>query len=206
LKREPSTREQVLVARLSNVVILLIALAIMANLGSIQTAWYITLLFGAGTGAVLVLRWLWERINLYSELTAIAVSLILAPVILYAVEAEWLRLLLMASLSTLAVVAVTLTTRPTPAETLVRFYLRVDPPGFWRRTANRAGVDPSRPIAALRRGAWLTLTTSLSLYLLLVGCGKLLLPVPGASRVLPLGSIAVGLAIGALWWRGVFRS
>ena len=47
LKREPSTREQVLIARLSNVVILVIALVIMANLESIQTAWYITLLFGA---------------------------------------------------------------------------------------------------------------------------------------------------------------
>ncbi len=54
LRREPSARELVRVARMSNVVILGIALLIMANLGSIQTAWYVTLLFGAGTGAVLV--------------------------------------------------------------------------------------------------------------------------------------------------------
>jgi Na+/proline symporter len=201
LKREPSTREQVMVARLSNVVILLIALAIMANLGSIQTAWYVTLLFGAGTGAVLVLRWLWERVNLYSELIAIAVSLVLAPLILFTVEAEWLRLLLMASVSTAAVVAVTLLTPATSAETLVRFYRRVDPPGFWRRTALLAGVDPSRPIAAFRRGVGLTVTGSLSLYLLLVGCGKLLLPFPGGSIVLPVVSIVLGVALGVLWWR-----
>lgn len=30
--------------------------------------WQISLLFGAGTGSVLVLRWLWERINLNSDL------------------------------------------------------------------------------------------------------------------------------------------
>jgi Na+/proline symporter len=201
LKREPSPREQVVVARLSNVVILAIALTIMAHLGSIQTAWYITLLFGAGTGAVLVLRWLWERINLLSEMTAIVISLVLSPVILFTVEAEWLRLLLMASISTVAVVAVTLATRPTQESTLVRFYRRVDPPGFWRRTARRAGMDPSRPIAALRRGAWLTVTTGLSVYLLLVGFGKLLLPAPGASRIYPWVLIGAGVAVAVLWWK-----
>jgi Na+/proline symporter len=204
LRREPSTREQVLVARLSNVAILAIALTIMANLGSIQTAWYVTLLFGAGTGAVLVLRWVWERINLFSELTAIAVSLVLAPIILFTVDAEWLRLLLMASISTVTVVGVTLATRPTAAATLVEFYRRVDPPGFWRQTALRAGTDPARPLIALRRGAWLTVTTSLSVYLLLVGFGKLILPAPGASRLVPWVLIAAGVAVAGLWWRKVF--
>jgi Na+/proline symporter len=204
LRREPSAREQVMVARIANIVILAIALLIMANLGSIQTAWHVTLLFGAGTGAVLVLRWVWERINLYSELTAISVSLLLAPILLIAVEAEWLRLLLMASISTAAVIVVTLLTPPTAEETLVRFYRRVDPPGFWRRTARRAGIDPARPMAALRRGAWLTVTMSLSVYLLLVGCGKLLLPAPGASAIVPWLLVAGGLSAVTLWWRGLF--
>ena len=95
LKRKPKDKELVLVARLSNVLILLIAMVIMANLGSIQTAWFISLLFGAGMGSVLVLRWLWERINLYSELTAMVVSLITAPLLLYFLgtdpEREWIR-------------------------------------------------------------------------------------------------------------------
>jgi Na+/proline symporter len=204
LRREPSAREQVMVARIANVAILGIALLVMANLGSIQTAWYVTLLFGAGTGAVLVLRWVWERINLYSELTAIAVSLLLAPILLFTVEAEWRRLLLMALISTAVVIGVTLLTPPTPEETLVRFFRRVAPPGFWRRTALQAGCDPARPLAALRRGAWLTVTMSLSVYLLLVGCGKLLLPAPAASAIVPWLLIAGGLATVAFWWQGVF--
>ena len=51
MDREPGRRELVVVARLSNVLILGIALTVMANLGSIQTAWFISLLFGAGMGA-----------------------------------------------------------------------------------------------------------------------------------------------------------
>ena len=204
LKREPSTGEQVLVARLSNVVILATALVIMANLQSIQTAWYITLLFGAGTGAVLVLRWLWERTNLYSELSAIGASLILAPVILFSVEAEWLRLLLMSSISTLVVVTVTLLTRPTAEAVLVEFYKRVDPPGFWKRTAEKAGADVRRPVQAFRKGAYLTVTVSLSVYLLLVGFGKLILPNPGSSPAYAWLFTLLGVASVALWWQKLF--
>lgn len=178
LKRKPSNKEQVIVARLSSVFILSIALITMANLGSIQTAWYMTLLFGAGTGAVLVFRWLWERINLFSEVSAIVVSFIFAPIILFTMETEWLRLLLMSSISTVVVIAVTLLTRPTAEGTLLQFYRQVDPPGFWKTSAEKLGLDPKRPIKAFKEGVYLTLTTSLSLYLLLVGFGKLIVPNP----------------------------
>jgi solute:Na+ symporter, SSS family len=204
LKREPSNKELVLVARLSNIIILAIALIIMANLRSIQTAWYITLLFGAGTGAVLVLRWLWERINLYSEISAIVTSLIFAPIILFTVEAEWLRLLLMSSISTVIVITVTLLTKPTKDEILLDFYKRVDPPGFWSKTSKKLGVDPKLSSKSFKRGVYLTLTTSLTLYLLLVGCGKLIFPSPDGSRLFSFLFIVPGLLSIALWWKLIF--
>jgi SSS family solute:Na+ symporter len=204
LKREPSNKELVLIARLSNVVILVIALTIMANLGSIQTAWYITLLFGAGTGAVLVLRWLWERINIFSEISAIVTSLIFAPIILFTVKAEWLRLLLMSSISTIIVVTVTLLTRPTEESVLLRFYNRVKPPGFWKNTAIRSKVEIGRPMNDFKRGAFMTVTTSLSVYLLLVGFGKLILPAPDTSPILSWILIILGIASIGLWWRRLF--
>ncbi len=206
LKREPSTSEQVLAARLSNVVILAVALIIMANLQSIQTAWTVTLLFGAGTGAVLVLRWLWERTNLYSEISAIAVSLLLAPVLLFTVAEEWLRLLLMSSIATVVVVAVTLLTRPTEESVLVEFYRRVDPPGFWKRTAQKSGGDIQRPMAAFRRGAYLTVAVSLSVYLLLVGFGRLILPNPSSSATYSWFYLLAGIASVTLWWGKLFAS
>ena len=205
LKREPSTKEQVLVARLSNIIILSIALIIMANLGSIQTAWYITLLFGAGTGAVLVLRWVWERVNLYSEISAIIVSIIFAPIILFTVDAEWLRLLLMSSISTVVVITTTLLTKPTSEEVLVSFYKKVDPPGFWKNSAQKSGVDPKKPLQDLKDGAYLTVTTSLSLYLMLVGFGKLILPNPESSILYTWIYIVLGFVTIPLWWKKMFN-
>ncbi len=205
LKREPSTREQVLIARLSNLVILVIALAIMANLGSIQTAWYVTLLFGAGTGAVLVLRWFWERINLYSEISAIVASLIFAPIILFTVQAEWLRLASMAGISTVVIIVVTLLTRPTDPEVLTRFYEQVKPPGFWRKTAERVGQNSEKPVSAFREGVYVTVTTSLSVFLLLVGVGKLIFPNPSSSIAWAWIYLILGLASIPLWWKQVME-
>ncbi len=201
LKREPSRHEQVIFARLSNIVILFIALVIMTNLGSIQTAWYITLLFGAGIGGVLILRWMWERINIFSEITAIAVSLLCAPLILFFVEAEWLRLLLMSSISTVAVIAVTLLTRPTSEETLEAFYKRVKPPGFWARTARRTGEDSAAAYKKLKNGLFLTITASLSIYLLLIGAGKLLFHCGDASLVYSWIYVSLGIISIPIWWR-----
>jgi Na+/proline symporter len=201
LKRDPRQRELVLVARLSNIVLLLIALVIMVNLGSIQTAWYVSLLFGAGTGGVLLMRWLWERTNLYSEMSAIVVSLVLAPIILITTDAEWLRLVLMSSISTVVVVIVTLVTRPTDAARLARFYDKTRPPGFWRNAAARAGLDVASPLSSLKRGIYLAVTTSLSIYLLLYGCSRLLLPLPGQSRAAAVIACCLGLASIGLWWQ-----
>lgn len=193
-RREPRPRELVLVARLSNVLIVVIALTIMAHLRSIQSAWQMSLLFGAGIGAVLVLRWLWERINLECEIAAIVVSLILAPVLLVVVERDWVRLLCMALVSSAAVVITALLTPPTESSRLVAFYRRVEPPGWWGRTARLAGADPAAPRAALGRGTLAVVGAAVSVYALLVGGGLLFLrPTrwPVATAVLALGLVAV---------------
>ncbi|MEJ2636964.1 MAG: Na+:solute symporter [Calditrichia bacterium] len=165
LNRKPKNRELVLVARLSNLFILIIALTIMANLGSIQTAWFISLLFGAGMGSVLVLRWLWERINLFSELAAMATSLIVAPILLVATDQEWLRLAGMAGASTFVTILVTYLTPPTNEEIL-----------------------------------------KLSLFLLLIGIGKFMIPSPGQWAWLPALYTFAGLALVPLWWGKALES
>lgn len=205
LKREPGRRELVLVARMSNVLILGIALVVMANLGSIQTAWFISLLFGAGMGAVLVLRWLWERINLYSELAAMAMSLTAAPVLLIATDEEWIRLGSMAALSTFAAIAVTFVTPRTDPRVLDAFYRRVEPDGFWGRTAARLGVDPAAPVRRLRTALSMTAVTSASLFLVLVGAGQLVIGSPDRSFVGPLMLALVGVGLIPVWWRGGVR-
>jgi SSS family solute:Na+ symporter len=205
LKRTPKGREQVAVARLSNVLVLVIAMAIMANLGSIQTAWFISLLFGAGMGSVLVLRWLWERINLYSELAAIAVSLVTAPLLLYFLgtdpEDEWIRLGLMAVVTTTAAILVTFVTPPTDDDTLKAFYTRVRPYGLWGRTARLCGENSRSRLRALHQPAWAVAAGAVSLFSLLVGAGRLLFPTPETGALLTWLCIGLGLALVPVWLR-----
>ena len=210
MKREPRGRELVVVARLSNVVIPIIGLIVMANLGSIQTAWFISLLFGAGMGSVLVLRWLWERINLYSELAAMGVSLITAPLLLIflgtGADTEWLRLLIMALVTTAAAIGITYVTPPTNRAVLLAFYRRVQPFGFWPTVAHEAGHHPEAPRHALWRQLRAVIATALSLFLLLLGCGRLMISPPGASAFWTWTLIAVGIALIPLWWRVLAKS
>jgi Na+/proline symporter len=199
LKREPRSRELVLVARLSNILILIIALIIMANLGSIQKAWQISLLFGAGTGSVLVLRWLWERINLNSEIAAISSSIFFAPIILFYVPEEWLRLLLMSIISTIFVVGAALMSPPTETSKLTAFYKRVQPPGLWGNSAARAGMNPLKSRYELIEGIKAILLTGATCFLLLTGIGKLIVPIPNASLIYPVLLIAGGLICVPFW-------
>ena len=202
-KREAKASELVWVARFSNILILVIAITIMFNLGSIQEAWQLSLLFGAGTGAVLVMRWLWEKTNLFSEIAAIAAAIVVAPMILIWIpeSQDWLRLLTMSVVSTLVVVIVTLLTRRTSEEKLVAFYQLVKPQGWWSKTAKAAGDDAGLPMLKLRKSLIQVVFNGLSLFLLLVGFGKLMFRPSGESIILPIVLILGGLAIVPVWYK-----
>jgi len=198
VKREARPRELVLVARLANLVIVVLALAVMTQLDSIQTAWQISLLFGAGMGAVLVLRWLWERINLHCELAAIFTSIVAAPILLLTVEEDWLRLALMAALSTISVVTAAFFAPGTEPDRLDAFYARVRPPGWWGHTARRTGETAAVSRNRLLRGLAAIGACAVSVYGSLIGITHLLLQ--RADGVTLLWLVAAVVAI-PLWLR-----
>jgi solute:Na+ symporter, SSS family len=173
-RRAPRPRELVRVARLSNLLLVALALIVMSQLDSIQAGWHLSLLFGAGMGAVLVLRWLWERINLYCELAAILVSIAAAPVLLWTIDEEWLRLGLMAGISTVAVVLAALLLPGTEPHRLQAFYERVRPPGFWGEVAARTGEDPAAPRRRFTVGATAIGAAAVSVYGTLIGCAQIM--------------------------------
>ena len=208
LKRTPGNRELVWVARWSNVLILVLAMIIMTQLGSIQQGWKMSLLLGAGTGSVLVLRWVWERINLYSELAAIVVALVASGLLLHLLpdpDQEWLRLGFMALLSTGAAVGITFITPRTEQHVLSTFYQRVRPVGWWRTTAVANGDDPANPLRRLMRDAMFVFAGAVSLLFMLVGLGRLVVGAPDDSVLVSL--LFVGISLGALpfWWSAVAR-
>lgn len=211
LDRRPSPRSLVWVARASSAGILLVALAILPHLSSIQTAWQTSLLLGAGMGVMLVLRWLWWRVTAWSELATLAVSALLAPVLLASIpdEREAVRLLWMAAAATLAGIAVALLGPPEQGERLRAFYLKVRPPGFWGPVARGAGIDAQDGPARLGRGLAATALAAWSCFALLTALGTLLVgsPAPTMLPSRPLWTsllLVSGLAVVPVWWRLAF--
>ncbi|MEM9848512.1 MAG: sodium transporter, partial [Bacteroidota bacterium] len=205
-KRTPKSSELVWVARLSNLLILFIALTIMFNLGSIQEAWYIALVFEAGIGAVLLLRWLWERINLFSEISAIVASLVIAPIVLTFVSEQWLQLVIMAASTTIIVILVTLLTPKNDPKKLADFYQKVRPSGFWKTTAQQLGEDTKAPIKRMNFAIKNVIITAISLFTLLVGFGKLMFRPSTEGVVLSLVLIVIGLVTIPIWYKGIFKT
>jgi Na+/proline symporter len=211
LKRDPDPRSLVWVARFANLLILVIALAVMTQLTSIRTAWQTSLLLGAGMGVPLVLRWLWWRMTAAGEIAAILASLVLAPILLLTLsgpEDDALRLLIMAVLATAAAVAAALVLGPERDSVLHGFYRKVVPPGFWSPVARSLGME-DRGKAALWRGSLMVVVSAASLFCLLTAVGSWLCGSPAPpwapSRPLYLAGLAfLGVALVPIWWRPVF--
>jgi Na+/proline symporter len=206
--RVPSDRSLVWVARVSSGAILVLALAIVPNLSSIQLAWHTSLLLGAGVGVVLVLRWLWWRVTAWSEIAALCVSTALAPALLFAWPAaeEASRLLWIALAATGAGVGVALVGPREPMSALTRFYRRVHPPGFWGPVASACGDATATGRSRLAAGLAATALASWTVFASLTALGSLLIGSPAPAglphRGLWLGFLlASALAVVPLWIR-----
>ncbi len=223
LGREPSARSLVRVARASNVALTIIALGIMTSLTSINEAWQVSLLLGAGIGVVLILRWIWWRMNAWGEIAAIAASVVAAPVSMATVSDDQhaVRLLVVAVVATGAALAAVVVAGPEDRARLVAFYRKVRPVGFWgpvAREAARVGGSGDATVkgnpdsatdsgpARLVRAAAATGTCALSLFCLLVGIGSWMVGSPApewapSAGVWQLGLVALGLGLTPVWWR-----
>jgi len=206
LGREPDERTLVWVARSSNLVILALALVVMTQLTSIDRAWRIALLLGAGLGPLLVLRWLWWRISAWGELACIAMSLAAAGPLLAGVEGEAARLLAMALLATGAGIGVSLLT-PEDPEHLRIFFERVRPPGWWGPVAASLGLEPREGVRRLARATGATLAAAVCALSLLTGLGAWLCQSPEPTwwplswGVWIAAQIGVALAAVPVWLR-----
>ena len=143
VRKGATTREQVLVSRVATAVLMLLALVVMRFLDTVEGGWRILLGIGAGTGLVLILRWYWWRINAWSEIVAMAASLLVSLAVwqIGGLRADdpWALVITVAA-STVAWLTATFLTRPESPETLERFYRRARPGGAgWRAVSERLG-------------------------------------------------------------------
>ena len=213
LGREPDGRTLVRVARGANVLLVGLALVVMTQLTSINAAWQTSLLLGAGLGTVLILRWVWWRVNAWAEIAAMLTSLVAAPLLMifWDDDRHAVRLLLVAAASTAAALAAIRIAGPEDRPLLVAFYRRVRPPGFWGPIARAAGADAEAGDAEdgparLGRSLAAAGTCALSVFCLLVGIGSWIAGSP-SPRWFPFdvpwraGLVAAGLGLTPLWYR-----
>jgi Na+/proline symporter len=204
LHREPDPRTLVWVARGSNLLVIGIALVVMTQLQSIHHAWQTSLLLGAGMGIVLVLRWIWWRMNAWGEIVAIATSAVMAPILLATIDDAATRLLLIGAISTVAALVAVRLRGPEDPRQLAVFYDRAHPPGFWGPVAAARSEAKSSGPRRLRRALAAMFLAGLSCFCLLVGLGSWLVDSPPPAwfpwgTAWQVGLIVVGLGLCPLW-------
>jgi Na+/proline symporter len=209
VRRAESERHYVLASRWATVLLTLVSVAVTFRMDSIAGAWKLLIVTGAGTGAVLLLRWYWWRINAWSEIAAMTSAFAVSLALQTAgrldsdqpVDFAWIMIITVA-VTTLVWLAVTYLTRPESQETLVAFYRRTRPSrAGWRPVATAA--PEVRPGGG---GLWdLTdwVAGCVLIYGVLFGVGKLLLLETGTGLLLlGLGLLAGGFIYWDLSRRG----
>jgi solute:Na+ symporter, SSS family len=143
---EKPDRHYVRASQVATILLTVVSAVITHYMDSIAGAWKLLIVTGAGTGAVLILRWYWWRINAWSEVSAMAAAFAVSILLQTAfhldsddpVQFAYLILITVA-VTTVVWVGVTLATAPESDATLVGFYRRVRPSvAGWSRIARLA--------------------------------------------------------------------
>ncbi|WP_338790322.1 sodium:solute symporter family protein [Bernardetia sp. MNP-M8] len=132
-KPKASSKELVTASRIATFVIMLFGILVTTQITSLEAAFVFLIEAGAGLGAVLILRWYWWRINVFSELAATItplIGVILNRTVLH-LESPY-SLFFILGFTTVAWVLITFLTKPTDEQTLQKFYERVRPQGSWQ--------------------------------------------------------------------------
>ncbi|MBI1306191.1 MAG: sodium:proline symporter [Bacteroidetes bacterium] len=153
---EQRDKNYILISRIATFIIMIVALLVTTQIKTITGVWEFIFQCGAGLGLVLILRWYWHRINVWSEISAT-----LAPFLVYGFimirrniflsglesgltkdeiadltsqvwyfDFAW-TVILTVFITTVIWIAITFLTKPTSESILSEFFKRVQPAGIW---------------------------------------------------------------------------
>ncbi len=148
MKPEATDKELVAVGRISTVLLMVLSAFLALALSSALDAFEILLQIGAGTGLIFILRWFWWRINAYTEISAMAISFVVAiffqvinpklGLIDISADQSYLKLIYSVSITTIGWLLVTFLTQPEKDEVLLSFYRKVTPASLgWKKVLDR---------------------------------------------------------------------
>jgi solute:Na+ symporter, SSS family len=210
VKRDGKEKHYVVVSQVVTVLLMIASVIVTFYMTSIQDAWKVLLVTGAGTGTVLLLRWFWWRINAWSEVSAMIAAAVTSIVL--QVGLKWdsgnprqfaYLMLVTVGVTTVVWVVTTMLTAPEPNEKLIAFYRRVRPEGpGWNRIAAQAGLSAAHAQGrlSLQFANWI-LGCAL-IYGSLFGIGKIIFKEWVAGALYLLVAIIAGILISRNLSRG----
>ncbi len=162
----------VMVSRLATIFLAGISLFVTTFFNSITGIWELMLVCCSGIGLVLILRWFWWRINVWSEITATVFPFILICILNNQFNIPFPgNLYIITGGTTLAWVFITYLTPPEKGEVLKRFCQRIEPMGFWGEYAKFSKIYSGQYIFAMFMG-WIS--SIIMIYSLMFATGKLI--------------------------------
>ena len=173
-------------------------------------AFGIILQIGAGTGLIFILRWFWYRVNVYSELTAMIVSFLVAIMFEFIIPNNFSveeKLIIGVTITTISWLIVTLTTPPSSIEALQNFYKKIQPGGpGWKKVieeseAKGINITGKKEKWDVPSGILCMLFGSISVYSILFGIGYLLYSKTTTGIIFMLISVVSVIVLMKFWKR-----
>lgn len=197
IKKDGSESHYIFVSRVCTLVLTVLAGYFAFHIENIGKAWIFLWAMSAGIGLVLILRWFWWRINSWSEISALGASLITMLIVtLYTefanVPLELKHQIIVVPVSIVTWLIITYMTKPEPEETLLNFYKKIRPWGWWSPIAMRA-PEIRRPLFMPVIINWVLGVCFI--FFAMIGIGKLLLGSPLVGLAMILVSICSGILI-----------
>lgn len=201
LVKDGSNKHYAIVSRIITALILVLGVCVTFYvMGSkeissqVNKLWKLLLLFGAGTGSVLILRWYWWRISAWSEISSMIASAVAAFYFYFFTDfTDEMKIVYVTIISIVVWIIVTMLTKPTEDNKLVEFYRKVRPGGIgWRRIGKLAPEVVPDSTLHLDFLNWVLGVTVV--FTFLFGLGRVLL----GQVISGIGLLVLSVIIGAI--------
>ena len=208
VKNKPE-KHYVFMGRVFTVLLMVVSAFFALYLNNSLQAFGIILQIGAGTGLIFILRWFWYRINVYSELTAMIVSFLVALGFEFVFPNNFSveeKLIIGVTITTICWLAVTFVTPPSNIETLQNFYKKIQPGGpGWKKIIDISESNGIKIVGKKEKwdvptGILCMIFGSISVYSILFGIGYILYSKTSTGLIFILVSI-ISVFILMKFWR-----
>jgi len=208
--KDRTEKHYVFMGRVFTVLLMVFSAFFALFLNNSLQAFGIILQIGAGTGLIFILRWFWYRVNVYSELTAMIVSFIVALAFEFIIPNNFSveeKLIIGVTITTLSWLIITLITPPSNMETLQNFYKKIQPGGpGWKKVIEESKsqgitINGKKEKWDVPSGILCMLFGSISVYSILFGIGYILYSKTTTGIIFLAISVLSVIALMKFWKR-----